>query len=412
MPFRSFALLFALVACGTSGNGGSAGPGNPCPDDSCGTPPGTGGQPAPSTGGQGNDDATGGGAPLPSGGSGGGGGTLHPGDWNAHVMDGAPDRLDAEYAAWRAGHFHECPDGSASVRMGQDRVVSEGIGYGMLITATLGPQEDFDALHKFYEQAAKGSSGLMNWECGACGSCGGGGPATDADLDVAMALVQADARWGGYADAALAVIRNLRKPSVTEQCGSWLVMRPGDHWGGCSDNGLINPSYWAPGYYRVFAERDPEGADLWNTLIDDSYALLEESRGHHPDGLFLWPDAMTWNGAGFDPATGFSYNGYDACRVPWRLATDYAWTGDPRAKALLEWTSAQVDSRGFAGISGDANSAFYGSLALGSVAVSQAKANEHFSAWMSADIDDAPYYQGTLRVLYLLIAAGKFPSTL
>ena len=34
------------------------------------------------------------------------------------------------------------------------------------------------------------------------------------------------------------------------------------------------------------------------------------------------------------------------------------------------------------------------------------------SAWLGATMDDTPYFQGTLRVLYLLVAAGRFSSTL
>jgi hypothetical protein len=35
------------------------------------------------------------------------------------------------------------------------------------------------------------------------------------------------------------------------------------------------------------------------------------------------------------------------------------------------------------------------------------------TAWLgSTTSDDKPYFQGTLRVLYLLAAAGKFGSTL
>ena len=34
------------------------------------------------------------------------------------------------------------------------------------------------------------------------------------------------------------------------------------------------------------------------------------------------------------------------------------------------------------------------------------------SGWLGAKLDDAHYYQATLRMLYLLVAAGKFSSTL
>jgi hypothetical protein len=399
--------LVTALACGTSDGDRTPGGGS-CTD----CPGGVGGQDGSGAGGTGTGTGATGSGATGSGATGSGGsGTINFGEWNAYVMAGAEGMLASEYTTWKNRHYHTCPDGSASVRTGGG-VVSEGIGYGMLITATLGSQADFDGLHKFYNQAAKGVSGLMNWQCGDCGSCGGGGPATDADLDVAMALVQADARWGGYAAAALTVIQNLRKPTVTEVCGAYTVMRPGDHWGGCSDNGLINPSYWAPGYYRVFAQLDPEGAAVWNKLVDDSYTLLEASKGGHPDNLFIWPDAMKWNGSTFLNDKGFSYNGYDACRTPWRIATDYAWTNDSRAQALLAWTSSEVDTRGFSGITNQANSAFYGALALGSIAVSQEKADARLNEWLNSSLDDVPYYQGTLRLLYLMVAAGKFPSTL
>jgi len=57
------------------------------------------------------------------------------------------------------------------------------------------------------------------------------------------------------------------------------------------------------------------------------------------------------------------------------------------------------------------NSAFVGSFALAG-AYDQGKFDSYMTSWLSAKLDDGPYYQGTLRVLYLLVAAGKFSSTL
>ena len=58
------------------------------------------------------------------------------------------------------------------------------------------------------------------------------------------------------------------------------------------------------------------------------------------------------------------------------------------------------------------NSAFIGSFAL-SGGYEQGKFDGYMSGWLNAkNLDDAPYFQGTLRVLYLLVAAGKFSSTL
>jgi hypothetical protein len=57
------------------------------------------------------------------------------------------------------------------------------------------------------------------------------------------------------------------------------------------------------------------------------------------------------------------------------------------------------------------NSAFIGAFAL-SGGYEQGKFDGYMASWRGATVDDAPYYQGTLRVLYLLVAAGKFTSTL
>lgn len=61
---------------------------------------------------------------------------------------------------------------------------------------------------------------------------------------------------------------------------------------------------------------------------------------------------------------GSSY-GYDACRGAWRVAVDYAWSGDPRAKAVLERIAARIAAEGGIPVGAFANnSAFQGAFAL------------------------------------------------
>ena len=189
-------------------------------------------------------------------------------------------------------------------------------------------------------------------------------------------------------------------------CAGRRVLRPGDAFGGCtaSDDKRINPSYFAPGYYKVFAHYFPEQAATWTALSDGSYQLyaVYQARMHN-----LVPD---WSGSdGSD--NGYEY-GYDACRTPWRVAVDYAWTGDTRAKTFMQNITSWVDERGgLPQAAQQQNSAFIGALALAS-SYDQGKFDGSVSSWLAATVDDAPYYQGTLRVLYLLVAAGKFSSTL
>ncbi len=418
---------------GGSALGGNLGTGG----QSEGGAPGQGGAVTPLGGAPGNGGLTGsggteqsGGAPgsgglQGSGGSSGAGGTdpIEPGVWNGYIASDAAAAIPSEYATWKNNYFRACGDGLTAGIWNGGGVFSEGIGYGMLITANAGSQADFDAVYQFYQRAEKSAAGLLNWTCNfdqnACSlSCSGNG-ATDADLDIAAALLMAAKRWGGtYREAARALIVTLRT-AVVESCGTILDIRPGDVWGGCTDpgNGLINPSYYSPGYYRAFAQVDSEGAATWNQLVEDTYPLWSLGWKGHPDRMFLWPDAQKWNGTTFVNDKGFAYNGYDACRVPWRIATDYAWTGESRAQSLLGQIGGEIDTAGITtnSLGGPAypmNSAFIGSMALAGIAISQAKADEYYAAWMGVNKDDTPYYQGTLRMLYLLVAGGQFISPL
>jgi len=339
---------------------------------------------------------------------GGGASVIDPGQWHAFTYSGATAAaVEAEYLAWKASHYATCPDGSARVSSSGDETVSEGIGYGMLMAASLGYQGDFDALTKYYFDRLD-DNGLMHWKWSGCdlASRWGDNAASDADEDVAMALVIADKQWGGYATTALGLIQAIRTYE-TDTCGSLIVLKPGDIWGGCSDPGdkRINPSYFAPGYYRVFATIDVEGAALWNQMADDTYVLLAQYQASMGG---LVPD---W---GYADGTGNGSNYYyDACRTPWRIATDYAWFGTAEAQSFLSGVSQWLDANGGIPNPGmDNNSAFNGSFALSGCATSQEKFDQYMQAWMSAGGDDQPYFQGSLRVLYLLVAGGLFPSTL
>jgi len=68
-----------------------------------------------------------------------------------------------------------------------NHTTSEAIGYGMLIAAAMGDKAQFDKFWS-YAKANGASGGLMNWEDGQSGS------ATDADLDIAYAVLMAGAQ--------------------------------------------------------------------------------------------------------------------------------------------------------------------------------------------------------------------------
>jgi len=330
-----------------------------------------------------------------------------PAVWHAATATAVTESmLSSEYSAWKMKHVKACTDGSSVVTKDGGAVVSEGIGYGMLIAAGFDDRALFDGLWKYYVDH-EDPLGLMNWSTGVCDAAGNNdaNAATDGDLDTAMALVQASARWpdGSYlADAK--TLTGAIVASETELCGERAILRPGDKFGGCSDmsSARVNPSYFAPGYYRVFAAKFPEQAERWNALVAGSYELypLYQARmsGLVPDWAAV--DGSDWYGAMYS---------YDACRTPWRVMVDYAWSGEPKAKTMLQGVRGWVDANGTGSM--PSNSAFLGSFAL-AAAYDQQAFDAAVSSWLGSNGDDSPYFQGTLRVLYLLAAAGKFPSTL
>ncbi|MEO7032194.1 MAG: glycosyl hydrolase family 8 [Polyangiaceae bacterium] len=331
-----------------------------------------------------------------------------PPTWNSAKAETVTDeQLQAEYAAWKTAHVESCSNGSWVV-VKDGSTVSEGIGYGMLLAVGMTDQTSFDGFWKYYQDHLD-KNGLMNWTTGKCEAPGNNNSnaATDGDLDTTMALVQAAARWpnGGYLAKAQALAAKIVS-FESEMCSGRRVLRPGDAFGGCTDpnDQRINPSYFSPGYYKVFAHYFPDQAVAWTALADGSYQLYAIYQARMAN---LVPD---WSGPdGADNGSGYSY---DACRTPWRVAVDYGWSGDTRAKTFMQNISGWVDANGGLPTAAQVqNSAFVGAFAL-SGGYEQGKFDGYLAGWLGAKVDDQPYYQGTLRVLYLLVSAGKFSSTL
>jgi endo-1,4-beta-D-glucanase Y len=331
----------------------------------------------------------------------------------------APDQraADAElrtgYAAWRgryvtsrgAGGFLRVAIGTGR----NDKTVSEGIGYGMLLAAYLDDQGTFDALWA-YAKRYRNARGLMAWEIEASGARppGAGAAATDADEDMAFALVVADRRWGGYRADAVGLIGTLMRHAV--EPGTFVV-KPGDIWGGSE---ITNPSYFAPAYYKVFARYT--GDARWNRVVESSYRIMDRVAARNATGL--QPD---WtNSAGEPlrnhPGRGYDYT-YDAARVPWRLAKDAAWNCDPRARRHLERMNGffrRVGARNILDgytMAGRAtaeshNAVFVAPAAAG--AMMSGDAQYRASMWAEmVRVRDRAYYGDSLRLLSLLLASGN-----
>ena len=251
------------------------------------------------------------------------------------------DMSNALYNTWITDYWEDDPSGTMGRIKWDTRTlsVSEGTAYGMLITLFAGDQARFDKLMNY---GAKFTSvyGFMNWRTEGFtkvstlpGSAGG---ASDADLDAATSLILAYKKWGDerYLAAARVIIT-----AVKAGYFGYYFDDPAQLCMSESFCQLYNPSYFSPVAFRLFKQYDvPENAEFWERAIHVNYDVVIASQAH---GFSLYPNWTDEYGApnnSINPGVSKDYNKWalESVRVPWRLAWDYAWYGEPKAKSSLD----------------------------------------------------------------------------
>jgi len=227
--------------------------------------------------------------------------------------------------------------------------VSEGQAYALLRAVWVDDQETFDRVYRWTEMnlSRRGARGdrLLAWRWGRREGVGwevlDWTAASDADQDYALALLFAGRRWKraapdlpSYHTQAIAVLGDILAKETRRGSDGWLYLLPGDRQ---EEALILNPSYFAPAWYRVF--REATGDPRWSELVDSSYHAIEgiATRLGERAGVGLVPDwAMLAPGGGFVPARGLSDDhGWDAFRAAWRVALDWLWFREPRAHRYL-----------------------------------------------------------------------------
>ena len=267
--------------------------------------------------------------------------------------------VQAAYAQWKNDTVTSqgAPNGTRRVQrpnepgLEKSSTVSEGIAYGMLLAVYMDDQSLFDDLWLYEQQFLDGNTGLMNWYINAAGTGlgtnpSGAGPATDADEDMAFALLMADKQWGGQGKLKSKYI-DIAKSQITavwnNEVYDYQYLKP---WP-ATDLPAVNLSYFAPAFYKVFAKIDTANASNWKKLTDTMYtvlsAALNSGNGNADNGLVpAWCDTSGKPNAGAFGATGgaspTNYQ-YDSCRTPFRIGLDYCWNGETRAQDYVAKTS-------------------------------------------------------------------------
>jgi cellulose synthase (UDP-forming) len=247
-------------------------------------------------------------------------------------------RLDALSALWSFYKFHYV-DAGRVVSLDEDHVTtSEGQGYAMLRAVWSGDAQAFESAWSWTRQHLQvRDDRLFAWKWK--GRVLDVHSATDADTDIALALLLAASRFSEprHRQAALEILADLWDAEIL-QVGDAFYPVAGD-WARKARFPVIHVAYLAPYAYEEFARADPSRP--WGRVRDTSYAILHWlyfERGVRLPPEIVHLDRHTGALRLQDPRSGkvapFSY---DSFPIFWRVALDarWNWRGEERLRERM-----------------------------------------------------------------------------
>ncbi|WP_234122356.1 glycosyl hydrolase family 8 [Clostridium hydrogenum] len=283
--------------------------------------------------------------------------------------------------------------------------VSEGMGYGLIFSVTANDQDQFEKLWN-YTKNYLDENGLMNWKIDQTGNIQGKGSATDADEDIAYALLLASKKWPktDYLSDASKMISAIKNHEISKD----YILLPGDKWGGKVP---FNPSYFSPYYYLNFASLSTSESGYWEKVLNTNLELMEKN-SNSKTGLL--PDWLNKDGTVDDKNNNF---GYDAVRVPLRLIEFYKKTNNAKVKDILKRENnffANIGTNNLvAGYSVDGkpltnyiNSTYLSAYAAASLVDEGSTFNKQITAKLK-NAKDTSYYSCSLKMWTLFIIEGE-----
>ncbi len=255
----------------------------------------------------------------------------------SNIRDGFdPVAASAEWRAFSARFITQ--DGRVVEPSQGSRTTSEGQAYARFHALVRGDREQFDRLLKWTE-ANLTEKGLTEqlpawlWQKRDDETWGVADPnsASDADLWMAYALVEAGRNWGrnDYAEKGRKLAARISAEEMRTLEGIGPVVLPGKT-GFVADDGTVrlNPSYWVIPIFRRFADEEIPGE--WAAAAETAVMLIEATspRGYTPDWIAF---SQAKGGVISDPEKG-AVGSYDAIRV--YLFSAMVPATDPLARRL------------------------------------------------------------------------------
>ncbi len=228
---------------------------------------------------------------------------------------------------------------------------SESQSYALLQSYWVGDKETFDKVWKWTKKnLQRKTDNLFSWVFtynldNKKVKISDKNSATDADTDIAYALIRAGKDWKneGYLKEAKLIIKDLWGVETASASGKRYVLA--GSWANTKSQLVLNPSYFSPFAYREFAKYDVE--HNWESLINDGYDTLFRVSGtelRKDTNIFLPPNWAVLNGKNgdvsifTDKSDSIDYS-YDAFRAFWRVAMDQLLYPNDHAKSYLEKAS-------------------------------------------------------------------------
>lgn len=324
-------------------------------------------------------------------------------------------------------------------RKGNKQCVSEGQGYGMIITALMAgadrsAKSTYDGLYLYFKSHQGNHPYLMAWAQRKDCSNLDKSSATDGDMDIAYSLLLANAQWGSqgtidYLKEAKNMIAAIMRYEINPH--TWSVLLSDAIEYDSKDYDDMRSSDFMPAHFKAFEKATQD--TKWNKVVAGNYKLFGYMQHTYSLDAGLIPDFIRHISKKPIPAPPQylesrydGYYNYNACRVPWRIATDYLLTGDPRAKMIndkinrwiRETTRNKPDniSAGYTLAGNDMKGRYFEALSFIAPFAVSAMVDKKNQQWLNVvwdylvnfKLSDYDYYDNSIKMLDMIILSGNY----
>lgn len=354
------------------------------------------------------------------------------------------DSVASFYHQWKATYlkksicsesYYICAENSG----GNHECVSEGQGYGMIIVALMSgcdtaAQNIFDGLFRYYrEHPSKINKYLMSWAQSKDCLKFEESSASDGDIDIAFSLLLANSQWKSngsinYIEEAKNIINAIGEQEINKR--TFTILQSNSIEYDSRDYFDMRSSDFIPSEIRAFQFT---GDKIWDRILNNNYKLFDFLQKTYSKIPGLVPDFIQAINIKPKPARKFylesKYDGrynYNACRVPWRIATDYIINGDSRAKKFVEpinkWIKETTEnnpdniSAGYSLAGDDLKTRNFEALSFISSFAISAMVDSRNQLWLNKlwdyiinfKLKEFDYYDNSIKMLNIIILSHNY----